>query len=448
MVTSGIFRWLSCIFASTAVARSDSTHRKLLVDSQLGFGMSWLTNLVPPPDSREQLTRLSFIRNVVPALLCYYVTAILVLLPNTLSIRLSILPFSLWACFHGATRLDLVKPHDNEGLMYINQGLVGMFTMLAMRMMVWTFKMKPIWRVSTLGEVTSQFYTTSPPTLRPKELFVAAFELCCNLRGIGWSWSQNLHIPRETRPTRSKRAFVIATATQLVIHVVMIDILIYAIQSLAPTTVGSARGGSIFEADLKPSLRYAKAILLTFLTGMFTYSILQAGYLFYTLAGVLIFRQHISLWPPAFEAPWLSTSLNEFWSKRWHQFFRDPFFTLGGYPMLLLFVGRAGAVLGTFFMSSILHSFAFWGMGRGTDFMRVGGYFIVNGIGVLLEHIWRSVTGRRVGGWCGRIWTYIWIVGWGHFLVEAWAVKGFMSGTFLPRYLRLTAYIMGPAANR
>jgi len=111
--------------------------------------------------------------------------------------------------------------------------------------------------------------------------------------------------------------------------------------------------------------------------------------------------------------------------------------------MSLLF-GRVGGILGTFFVSGILHYFGLWGMGRGADFLRVGGFFIVNGIGIILEHIWRRTTGHRVCGQYGRLWAKVWVIGSGHLLVEGWATKGLIGSTFLPQYLRLTTYIFGP----
>ncbi|KAF8075119.1 membrane bound O-acyl transferase family-domain-containing protein [Lyophyllum atratum] len=402
--------------------------------------MTWLSDRIPSPHAREALTLVSFFRDIVAPFLCYYATAVLVLLPNTLAIRLAVLPLTLWTFFNGATRLDLVKAYNDERLAYLNQGLVIIFTALSLRLIVWSIQTKPFWRVKTLEKTTPEFYTSSPPPLRPKQIFVDAFELSCNLRGCGWNWSPYLQIPQETRPTSS---FAAATWTSLLLHIVMFDVFQYSIQWFSPTTIGSARGGSIFDPTLPPILNYSRSTLITFLSGMAVYFPIQAGYHITTLFGVLVFGQDTSLWPPAFMAPWLSTSLTEFWAKRWHQLFRDIFISLGGQPMSILF-GRAGGVLGAFLISGILHNFGLWGMGRGTDFMRVGGFFIMNGVGIILEHTWRKLSGHRVAGWYGRVWTLAWLIGWGHILVEAWATRGLIGSTFLPQYLRLTTYIFGP----
>jgi len=398
---------------------------------------------MPPPLAREPLTLHSLLRDVVPAALCYYLTAVLMLVPNTFAIRLAILPLSLLACFNSATRIDLVKTFNYDGLAYLNHGLVAGLTLLSMRLLTWTFQTSPFWRVKTIREMTPQSYAArpGPSSSRPKDVFMDAFDLCCNLRGCGWNWSLYVHVPQETRLTNSSRAFAHTILTSLLFYLVMLDISQYTVEWFAPTTVGSTRGGSIFDASLPPSLRYSSSVFLTIVTDMLVYCFFQAGYHIATFFGVLVFRQDVSLWPPAFDTPWFSTSLSDFWGKRWHQWFRDVFISLGGKPMSLIF-GRAGGVLGAFLVSGILHYVGLWGMGRGTDFVRVGGCFIAHGIGIILEHTWRKVTGYSVGGWYGRLWAYLWVIGWGHLLLEAWATKGLMGSTFLPRYLRITTYIV------
>ncbi|KAG6918962.1 hypothetical protein DXG01_010201 [Tephrocybe rancida] len=312
-----------------------------------------------------------------------------------------------------------------------------------MRVITWTFQTKCFARVKTLQKLTPQFYTAPAPPLQANQVFIDAFELCCNLRGTGWNWSQHLQIPQETRPTRSPTAFVAATLYSLFLHLLQFDALQYSIQWLGPTTLGSAEGASIFDANLPPLLRYTRSTVITFLSGMTVYTAIQAGYHIPTIFGVLVFKQDPSLWPPAFKTPWLSTSLTEFWAKRWHQLFRDIFIAIGGKPLSLL-LGRAGGVLGVFTISGILHDIGLWGMGRGADFLNVGGFFIINGLGLCLEQLWRSFTGRRVGGWSGRVWTLVWVIGWGHILVDAWATKGLMGSAFFPQNWRLTTYIFGP----
>jgi len=65
------------------------------------------------------LTLRSFFHVLLPPLLCYYITALLVLIPRTLVLRIALLPFTLSMAFRGAMQLDLSFGHDR--LAYLNQ---------------------------------------------------------------------------------------------------------------------------------------------------------------------------------------------------------------------------------------------------------------------------------------------------------------------------------------
>ncbi len=92
--------------------------------------LTW-THLIPEIDldkSRQPLTLDSFSRKLLPSLLCYYATAVLVITPRTFATRLALLPVTLWATFRAATLVDVVAGwEDYERLVYLNQGLLVCF---------------------------------------------------------------------------------------------------------------------------------------------------------------------------------------------------------------------------------------------------------------------------------------------------------------------------------
>lgn len=79
---------------------------------------------ITPLEQRLPLTFDSFLRDILPALLCYYATAFFVQLPYTYPIRIALLPFSLWLTFSAATRINVVGGFADERLIYWNQGYV------------------------------------------------------------------------------------------------------------------------------------------------------------------------------------------------------------------------------------------------------------------------------------------------------------------------------------
>ena len=88
--------------------------------------------------------------------------------------------------------------------------------------------------------------------------------------------------------------------------------------------------------------------------------------------------------------------------------------------------------MGAFFWSAILHDFGLWGVEHGTEFWSVGGFFLIMGVGCMLEVLFTKATGLKVGGWAGWLWTMGWLVGWGQFLVDAYARRGLVGSKFVP----------------
>ncbi|KAJ2927097.1 hypothetical protein H1R20_g9973, partial [Candolleomyces eurysporus] len=243
--------------------------------------MNWLTEIVPPPDTRVPLTFQSFTQLLLPSLLCYYATAVLVLIPGTFYARLAFLPVTVWTAFRTSTRLDLVVHLNDERLIYLNHGLaLSMFT-LAMRSVIWTFKLKPLYK-------TPHPDKERPPKESPytvSQVALDAFDLASNLRGIGWNWSKGLVIPKETRPTHSRTSFVLATLLRSFIFVLIFDSLHFCVQSFGPSTIGSSGGHTIFDENLPPLQRYTRSTVISTCAGLAICFGIQIGYNFLTLGG-------------------------------------------------------------------------------------------------------------------------------------------------------------------
>ncbi|KAF8962734.1 hypothetical protein BDZ97DRAFT_1905135 [Flammula alnicola] len=345
---------------------------------------AWLDLEQDLAQTRKPLSWNTFSREVLPPLLCYYATAVLVLAPHTFPIRLALLPISLWGAFRVSTHIDLVAGYaDHDRLIYLNQGLVLVTTVLSIRACVWTFKQHP--------------YRRHKPH---SSKYIDALDLCCNLRGIGWSWSHGLKIPIETRNTSSLSSFLLSTCVSFLIHFFLFDLFHFAVQAFGPDSIGSAAGGSIYDTSLPPVYMYLRCFSISFLLA------------------------------PLFDQPWYATSVVNFWA-RWHQLFRDIFIESGGRPVGYL-TGRTGGFLGTFFVSGIMHYLGLWGMGRGSDFLAVVGYFMMMGVGVVLEFKFKAVTGHRMKGAFGWAWANLWISSWGIMLIEAWCIRGLVGSKFFP----------------
>lgn len=111
---------------------------------------------------------------------------------------------------------------------------------------------------------------------------------------------------------------------------------------------------------------------------------------------------------PPFDAPLLSTSLGEFWSRRWNRAFSEMT-ALAVYRPVARRFGTAAALAAAFVLSGVLHELAISVPARG-GFGGPMAYFLLHGGLVGVE---RSLQARGrfpwTSGW-GRLWTVLWLV--------------------------------------
>jgi hypothetical protein len=297
---------------------------------------------------------------------------------------------------------------------------------IALRTIEWTFTKKPLRRYETPKRPQD---TPVERRLSASTLFLDAFELLCNQRGIGWSWSSN-PFPRDSNPPPS----IALLAAKILLKLTVSDASQHLIQSVFPSTM-RPKGGSIFDPTLAFVPRSALAAFCGVCGGLWVYTLFDTVFHVAALVGRTVFRQPASSWPRAFNQPWMSTSIQEFWNFRWHQFMRHHFILYGARPVGILF-GKSGAFMGGFAVSAIVHHFGLWGVGNGTEFVTAGGFFLLMGVGAVMEVAFTRATGLRVGGRMGWLWTMGWTMLCGTFMIDGWARHGVLATQFLPDGLR------------
>ncbi|KAL5492758.1 hypothetical protein ACEPAI_4205 [Sanghuangporus weigelae] len=269
-------------------------------------------------------------------------------------------------------------------------------------------------------------------------------ELFCAARGVGWDWGKNVYIPPERKPL-ARRPFLLATLSSFLWSFLLLDFLESCLK-LVPG-VGLPTGGTIFLPHLPPIKRFALSTAVHFASGFSLLAGFQMCYDLATLIGVGLLGHDSTSWPPVMDRPWAATSLHEFWAKRWHQLLRQTFLVFGGHPAQKLLgngtLGKLGMVLGTFAASAAYHELSSTSMGHGMDY-RVVLFFMFQGVLVILERVWRIVTGRRVGGWPGTVWVYFVIGVLGQPLVDAWHKKGLAGGMVIPPLISPTRRVIFP----
>lgn len=152
--------------------------------------------------------------------------------------------------------------------------------------------------------------------------------------------------------------------------------------------------------------------------------------------------------------PHLATSVARFWTKCWHALFARPFRFIAYEPAQRLVervnpgsrsLGQIVGTLAVFALSGIMHDYGIGagvgpavgddGRTRACRLLESTAWFLSQGIvcvrstvaqfslsSIVLERAFTRLTGRRVDGPIGRIWTIGWIVGSGSILARFWCV--------------------------
>ena len=262
------------------------------------------------------------------------------------------------------------------------------------------------------------------PANSSPSIIMDAFDLTINLRGYGWNWSHGLSCPQDTRP-RNCFAFALYAAFSAVGHLSMFGICQRAIISFRPPE-STTTAFSLFDESLPLFMQYVRASVIVAFQYILSYSSSQASYDIGTIIGVLFFGQEPAQWPPLFDAPWRSTSLTEYWGRRWHQWFRHTFLFVGGYPLAGL-IGRPGILIGGFLASAVMHGILVLG---GGNMEAARGVFLTLVMMIplgLAERAFYRSTGKKVGGFAGAIWTVVCVLLSGTILFEGWMKTGAMG---------------------
>jgi len=146
------------------------------------------------------------------------------------------------------------------------------------------------------------------------------------------------------------------------------------------------------------------------------------------------------------DSPFTADSMHSFWGRRWHQLLRRPLVVLGGIPASWI-AGDIGMLCGTFLASGAFHEGAMTAMDRGVD-LKGFLFFAIQGPILILERLWRQVTGRRVHGWLGRLWVYTVVFIMGQPLTDSWHRRGLGGGMVIPPFLSPTRLFVIPLVQR
>ncbi|KAF8126064.1 membrane bound O-acyl transferase family-domain-containing protein [Boletus edulis] len=384
-------------------------------ESIASFVVLSLRNALGVPSAKLPIDGTTFASYVFPPLVCSFVVALLAVTPHTRAIRIALWPPIAFLSLRAALSVDASLGRIEQKNLDIT--LVASMSMFfaAARTLEWALPKGPLVRHLR-------------PANSSRSTIMDTLDLVSNIRGHGWTWSGGLYMPRETRPT-DRKTFVLCALLSAIAHSMICGAIHRAILTLAPVGVGPIpQGSTIFDDSLPFLVRYLRSSIITTLAGWMMYTALQMNYDSFTILSILLLGQEPVQWPPLFDAPWRATSLTDFWGRRWHQLLRRTFLFLGGYPLSRIF-GRVGVLVGAFLVSAIIHHFIAITFNSKIEiwWMLVGFGMMIPGI--LAERVFYRLTGKRVCGVLGWMWTMTWLTLWSHLIIEGYARGGMFGCT-------------------
>jgi hypothetical protein len=91
-------------------------------------------------------------------------------------------------------------------------------------------------------------------------------------------------------------------------------------------------------------------------------------------------------------------------------------------------------ILSIFAASAVFHIIIYYPMTKQLIILPYFTFYLSQGIGCILERAVYKVTGKKVGGWLGRMWMWTWLVFTGKGMVEEYyriGWVGMMRGTLV-----------------
>ncbi|KIY72002.1 hypothetical protein CYLTODRAFT_389499 [Cylindrobasidium torrendii FP15055 ss-10] len=388
--------------------------------------------IIPEPQNRIPITP-AVAPEMLVSLLPYLFLAYLARREGTYLIRLLLLPSvltsSLWSAFaHVWTQPRLNVYNWGQCLMAIYLCGRSLEFALTPEGMLKLDEIRPgVSKGKASSNGSAYIEEVQPSSTWIPKWFGDAMELAHTLRGLQFKFGRNMHLPHDSRPME-RGPFLKATGISFIQHFLIVDIL-ETILKLFPG-VGSVEGGSMFYPELSIIPRYATSTLIHMITGTCLLSGFYMVYHLVTLFAVGIVGDKPSQWPPVLDNPWISESLHELWATRWHQLLRQTFLVYGGYPGRWI-AGNLGMLFGVFIASGLFHELGMYGMGHGIDHATIK-FFMAQAPFMMLERVFKRVTGRRIHGWPGRLWVYLIMYVLAQPMIDSWHRRGLGGGMIIP----------------
>ncbi|KAG9041490.1 hypothetical protein FS837_012196 [Tulasnella sp. UAMH 9824] len=411
--------------------------------------MHYFTNAVqtasewifPAQEHRIPVTRYNVLQLAVPPLILYVFLCYLVRRPNTQAIRLAltpiIVPWLWWLTFglewFPPRTMAWNVPFTTTGVLFVVRA--GEYCLSP------TGRLKLTERLP--GEQPDHLHPARPTHLKIYHGFTDAIELILSHRGIGWDFGtgEGLRLPpmQARRPAHDRAAWLKETMLKDVIgNYLIVDAINTWWRTIPQITDPSRTPNAYRDLSLGMHLLVPVSVMMVVRCYMS---------MWYSFAGVLevaFLGTAPADWPVLYGEPWKSESLHKLWAMEWHQLSRRLFLSTLGYPLRAI-AGTPGMMLGAFMASGIYHNLMLIGDGQPGYDLSTNSFFLLQAVGLVVERLFRQITGRKVSGWLGNLWVFAFIVTTIQPMAKAWLERGYLETSPIPADWSLAERVVGLA---
>ncbi|KAG8874609.1 hypothetical protein FRB97_005776 [Tulasnella sp. 331] len=385
--------------------------------SHFNLKISIVNQLASYMQDRIPLTRYNVGWIFIPPMLLYLYLCYLVRRPGTRNVRLALLPIVPWLL-----ALTFVVQWLPKRTMAWNVPITTTGVLFAIRAA--EYSLSPTGRRKLTERIPGEAHLNPKGSVAQALIWGVsdAIELIISQRGIGWDFGtgEGLRLPpmQARRPINDRARWLLVTVLRdIMVNYLVVDVINTWWRTLPEISKTPADFRSL-------SIPLQLAIPGTVMIIIPTY--MSMWYEVAAVFHVAILGGAPSTWPVLFGEPWKAGSLHDLWALEWHQLSRRTFLSTVGYPMRALF-GTPGMMLGAFISSGLYHNLMLVGDGLPGFNLPTMFFFVVQALGLIVERIFRQMTGRKVGGMWGNAWVIAFLLITVQPMAEVWINRGYLE---------------------
>ena len=229
-----------------------------------------------------------------------------------------------------------------------------------------------------------------------------------------------------------------SSRTAYTVRGVVSIIMFYCAVDILDTCIKGIPFDTLLRRPVTDALPLSQQLFCGVVVGMWAYIYMSLYYTLFATSFVALRFTAPSSWPPLYKGPLFASSVQDFWSVRWHLFFRQCFTRLGNSLLSAFFtvddikaskgVVRVARVWLAFVMSTLLHLIIMHRHPPDPDHPHhdfwdwsIMAFFLSQPLGIALDG---CLVYAGAGSRCRRLFAWVWFLWTSRWWADVWVKKG------------------------